>query len=96
MWDRCRTTALPDRLAHKLRLWKARGHLVRYEWESFQDPSWLSMYAGFGIEPDAHDPMADYFSVADLEAALGRMKASIRQATDLAAPQEVFLGISQA
>ncbi|WP_165899526.1 hypothetical protein [Sphingomonas sp. PP-CE-1G-424] len=33
-------------------------------------------------------------SVADLGAALGRMKASIRQATDLAAPQEVFLGIS--
>ncbi len=94
LWDRCRTTALPDRLAHKLRLWKARGHLVRYEWESFQDPSWLSMYAGFGIEPDAHDPLADYFSIADLEAALGRMKASIRQATDLAAPQEVFLGIA--
>ncbi len=32
--------------------------------------------------------------VADLGAALGRMKASIRQATDIAAAQEVFLGIS--
>jgi tryptophan halogenase len=24
---------------------------VRYEWEAFLDPSWLSMYAGFDILP---------------------------------------------
>ena len=96
LWDRCRTTALPERLAHKLRLFKARGHLVRYDWESFQDPSWLSMYAGFGIEAEAHDPMADHFSVDDLEAAFARMRASIAQAVDLAEPHEAFLGLGGA
>jgi len=94
LWDRCRQTALPDPLAHKLRLFRARGHLVRYEWESFQDPSWLSMYAGFGIDPAAHDPLADHFSPADLEAAFARMKASIAQAVALAEPHEAFLGLS--
>jgi tryptophan halogenase len=92
MWDRCRDTALPEALAHKLRLFKARGHLVRYDWESFQDPSWLSMYAGFGIEAAAHDPMADHFSISDLEAAFARMKASIAQAVALASSHENFLG----
>ncbi len=94
MWDRCRDTALPDALAHKLRLFKARGHLVRYEWESFQDPSWLSMYAGFGIDAAAHDPGADHFSVQDLESAFARMKESIAQAVALAQPHDAFLGLS--
>ncbi|WP_267394156.1 MULTISPECIES: tryptophan halogenase family protein [unclassified Sphingomonas] len=91
MWDRCRDTALPEALARKLSLFKARGHLVRYEWETFQDPSWLSMYAGFGIDAAAYDPMADYFSEPDLEAALARMKASIAQAVALAEPHASFL-----
>ena len=96
MWDRCRDTALPETLAHKLRLFKARGHLVRYEWESFQDPSWLSMYAGFGIDAAAHDPVADRFSVSDLQAAFARMKDSIAQAVALAEPHAAFLGLSEA
>ena len=91
MWDRCRGTALPEQVARKLRLFQARGHLVRYEWESFQDPSWLSMYAGFGIDAAAHDPLADHFSVSDLEAAFARMKGSIRDAVALAEPHETFL-----
>jgi tryptophan halogenase len=93
MWDRCRDTALPEQLAHKLRLFKARGHLVRYEWESFQDPSWLSMYAGFGINAATHDPLADHFSISDLEAAFRRMKTSITDAVALAEPHETFLGL---
>ena len=94
MWDRCRDTALPNALAHKLRLFKARGHLVRYEWESFQDPSWLSMYAGFGIDAAAHDPGADHFSIPDLESAFARMKESIEQAVALAQPHDAFLGLA--
>ena len=91
MWDRCRDTALPEQLARKMRLFKARGHLVRYEWESFQDPSWLSMYVGFGINAVAHDPLADHFSLSDLEAAFERMKGSVRDAIALAEPHETFL-----
>ena len=91
MWDRCRGTALPEQLERKLKLFKARGHLVRYEWESFQDPSWLSMYAGFGIDAAAHDPLADHFSLSDLEAAFERMKGSIRDAVALAEPHDTFL-----
>ncbi len=91
LWDRCRDTALPDRLAHKVVLWKARGHLVRYEWESFQDPSWLSMYAGFDMPAAAHDPIADHFTIDQLDSALGRMRDSIGQACAAAPPHRDFL-----
>lgn len=91
MWDQCRDTALPEALANKLRLFRARGHLVRYEWESFQDPSWLSMYAGFDIAARTHDPAADYFSIPDLQSALARMRESIGKAVALAEPHDAFL-----
>jgi tryptophan halogenase len=91
MWDRCRDTALPEPLARKVAMWKARGHLVRYEWESFQDPSWLSLYAGLDVPAAAHDPLADHFPVADLDGAFARMRASIGQALALAAPHGDFL-----
>jgi len=93
MWDRCRSTALPPMLANKLRLYKARGHLVRYDWESFQDPSWISMYEGFDIQPVTYDLAADHFSEADLAAALDRMRSSIADAVDLAEPHETYLNV---
>jgi tryptophan halogenase len=82
---------LPEALANKLRLFRARGHLVRYEWESFQDPSWLSMYAGFDIAARTYDPAADYFSIPDLQSALARMRESIGKAVALGEPHDAFL-----
>ena len=38
-----------------------RGLLVRYEWETFLDPSWFALYTGFEFLPDNYDPLADFF-----------------------------------
>ena len=90
-WDERRDTALPPTLAHKLRLFRARGHLVQYDGELFGESSWLSLYAGFGIEAAAHDAMADHFSVDEVEAAVTQMKASIADAVAHAERHEAFL-----
>ena len=90
-WDERRDTALPPMLAHKLRMFRARGHLVRYDGESFGDPSWLSLYAGMGVEAAAHDPMADHFSAEDIEAAVAGMKATIADTIAHAEQHDVFL-----
>lgn len=91
MWDACRNLELPEKLAHKLRLYRSRGQFVRYEWESFQDPSWLSMYAGFDIMPAAYDPMANYFTDSQLESAMRRMREAIAKALALSTPHEAYL-----
>jgi len=91
LWDRCRDTALPDALAHKIRLFRARGHLVRYEWESFLDPSWLSLYAGMDVLPDRHDPLADRFTDAELGESFARMRAAIARGVALGQPHEAFI-----
>jgi tryptophan 7-halogenase len=91
LWDECRRIALPERLAHKVRLFRERGVLVRYEWEAFLDPSWLSMYAGFGLLPDAYDPMTDFFTNDELNDAFTKMRASIAEAARSGAPHAEYI-----
>ncbi|WP_242153248.1 tryptophan halogenase family protein [Sphingomonas sp. BAUL-RG-20F-R05-02] len=91
MWDACRDLVLPEALAYKLRQFRSRGTMVRYEWESFQDPSWLSMFVGLGILPERYDPLADHFSGDQLDAAMSRMRDAIGKAIALSTPHATFL-----
>jgi len=91
LWDACRALELPEELAHKIRLFRARGKIVRYSWDTFLDPSWLSMYAGLGLMPEQYDPLADYFTDEQLDQALGRMREAIAQAMARSRPHADYL-----
>jgi tryptophan halogenase len=90
-WRYCRELPIPELLAHKLRMFKARGYLVRYEWETFLDPSWLAMYTGFGFLPESYDPAADYFQSAELLRILAGMRESIQQTANMAPSHQEFI-----
>lgn len=81
LWRECRAMAIPDTLDYKMRLFKRRGFLVRFEWETFFDPSWLAMYTGFNYLPTEYDPLVDYFGVEELRDQLARIRANITRAT---------------
>jgi tryptophan halogenase len=91
LWDAVRALELPEMLAQKIRVFQARGAFVRYEWESFQDPSWLALYAGLGLMPDRYDPLADYFTPEQLDGALSRMRRAIDKAVQLAPSHEQYI-----
>ena len=76
-WDKCRAMAVPDSLAHKMRLFRERGHLVKYRWEIFQNPSWVAMYHGFNYLPERYDPAVDGFDEAYLVDAFAQMEKSL-------------------
>ena len=78
LWRQCRETPLPDTLLAKIEAYKARGAFVRYDGESFFDPSWLCMYDGFGIVPRAYDPFADSFALDDLKALAANIRADVK------------------
>jgi len=78
-WRACRETEPPDTLRHKIEVYKASGRFVRYDGESFFDPSWLCMYDGFGILPDSHDPFADGFTLDDLKGVTRNIRADVRR-----------------
>ncbi len=90
-WDAMRGVELPDALQGKLDAWRAGGEFVRYEWDTFQDPSWLSMYAGFGDLPARHSPLADQFGDAELRDTFDRMRAAIAATLRHAEPHAAFL-----
>jgi tryptophan halogenase len=59
LWRNCGAMEVPETLARKIALFRSRGHIVRYAEESFEDSSWLTMYAGFEMLPERYDPRAD-------------------------------------
>ena len=90
-WRDCRAREIPDTLQRKIALWKARGQFVRYRWEMFHPASWLAIYDGFGVLPDGYDPGADALPLADLQRALGEMRASVARAVSDTPPHADFL-----
>lgn len=55
-WNHCRTMSIPDELAHKMELFRSRGHVVQYKQGLFLEPSWVAVYLGQGIIPQQFDP----------------------------------------
>ncbi len=90
-WDRMRAIAPTEGLQVKLDAWRSGGEFVRNEWDTFQDPSWLSMYAGFDDLPRRHSPLADQFAVDDLTATMARMRAAIDTTLAHGEPHAAFL-----
>jgi tryptophan halogenase len=90
-WDHLRALEPPESLQIKLDSWRSAGAFVRNEWDTFQDPSWLSMYAGFEDLPERYSPLADQFSEAELADTLARMRAAIGGTLAHAEPHRSFL-----
>ncbi len=90
-WDAIRAVPATEGLQAKLDAWRAAGEFVRREWDTFQDPSWLSLYAGFDDLPARPSPMADQYDVATLTDSVTRMREAIEGTLRLAEPHQDFL-----
>jgi tryptophan halogenase len=85
LWRICREMPIPETLARKIDLFRSRGHLVKYASESFEDASWITMYAGFGILAERYDLRVDEIDERVLRQNLQQLRELIRAAS-LAAP----------
>ena len=65
-WQMCREAALPETLAAKIDLWRGNGHITREHEELFTEVGWLQVFAGQGVMPAGHHPLADAIPAADL------------------------------
>jgi tryptophan halogenase len=70
LWDYLRQMPIPDSLAHKLALFRARGALPNYQYGLFARDSWLSVLVGQGVMPEGHDRLADSYDLAAVTAKL--------------------------
>ena len=78
-WNMVRTMELPEELQRKMDLFKATGHVVKYQEGLFLEPSWVAVYFGQGIVPKAIDPRVSRFSAEQVHQQLLKLKGTINQ-----------------
>lgn len=77
-WNHCRTMETPGTLKEKVALFKERGVVAKYRDGLFLEPSWLAVYFGQGIEPEAYDPLSDRAPQEALWRAMASLHAEIQ------------------
>jgi len=75
-WNHCRTMEVPDSLARKIELWRAKGRVFRAGRELFGTPSWAAVMLGQGVVPEEHEPAADALDQEMIADALDKMRLS--------------------
>jgi tryptophan halogenase len=75
-WNQVRTMDIPDSLAWKIELWRAKGRLFREGRELFGTASWVAVLLGQGIVPEEHEPAADALDQDWVADALEKMRLS--------------------
>lgn len=90
-WRYCATMEIPDSLAHKIELYRHRGHVALYDQESFKHSSWLAMYNGFRVLPQQFDAKAAAVPLDILQQKLGQMRDSMETAAAQADSHQTFI-----
>ena len=75
-WNRCRTMDVPDGLARKIELWRAKGRIFREGRELFGTASWAAVMLGQGLVPEEHEPAADALDQEMIADAMDKMRLS--------------------
>jgi tryptophan halogenase len=79
-WQYVANMPLPDDLQHKMDLFKSTGHVVKYQEGLFLEPSWVAVYLGQRIQPQAIDARVSTYSQAQVESVLSNFKLKIDDA----------------
>lgn len=72
--------AIPESLAGKMALFRQQGYVVPYEKGLFLEPSWVAVYLGQRVMPQAYDIRADNFQIAELKKYFAEMKRNMHLA----------------
>lgn len=79
-WDARRAAALPEPLAAKLDLFRARGRLPMFDDEIFEEEDWAAVFDAMGLVPRRHDALADRLPIATIERHFAGHRARIIEA----------------
>jgi len=81
-WNHVRTMTVPDSLHEKIALWRRSGRVAKYSQGLFLEPSWVAVYVGQNLVPEAWDERADLPGEAELARALAGLRAQIAGAVE--------------
>lgn len=88
LWQHVREMAIPATLEEKMAIFKASGDIQLLERESFTDHSWISMFAGFAINPTGLEPSPE---PGKMQAVMDKMRAAVGKGVPYALSHSEFL-----
>jgi tryptophan halogenase len=90
-WKYCKAMSIPDSLTARAELFRSTGRIYRDNEELFTETGWLQVLLGQGVAPEAHHPIADTLSEADLRQFLSDIKTLIRRAVSQMSSHQSFI-----
>lgn len=90
-WDHVRTMEVPDTLHEKIELFRRRGRVAKYREGVFLDASWIAVYIGQQVIPEAHDMRADLPSPDELARGMGALRTKILATTERMADHRSYI-----
>jgi tryptophan halogenase len=89
LWAHCRTMALPPSLSHKIEVFRSCGRVPLYSEESYQEPSWVSIFLGLNVYPRRYDPLVDNLDTERLKRGMQHRRTTLlRLAQELPSHRE--------
>jgi tryptophan halogenase len=79
-WRDCRSVPMPEGLAHRIELFRARGKVARQDGHLFSDSSWIAVLLGQGVAPQQWDPLANTLPLAELQAKATELRDNLHRA----------------
>ena len=90
-WRDCRNAAPPERLKHRLELFRAGGGVYRELGELFTETAWLQVMLGQNIEPRNYHPIVNGITSQQLREYLNNLKTIIRGAVGQMPEHEEYI-----
>ncbi|MFC3116173.1 tryptophan halogenase family protein [Cellvibrio fontiphilus] len=90
-WRYLRNMPIPDRLAHKMALFRDTGTVMNDPGDIFLDSSWLQVMMGQGIMPRDYHPSADIPAANELQQMLERIATAKRKPLEQLPTHDAFL-----
>ena len=91
-WNEMRTMVVPDSLAEKIALFRRRGRIQGYDHGLFLEASWLAVFLGQRVTPEAHDPRAEEVPLPELTERLTGLRAHLRRTAEAMPTHADWLG----
>jgi tryptophan halogenase len=76
-WNYCRTMDVPDSLAHRIRLFRETGCVIRAREDLFKENSWIQVMMGQGIIPEQFHQVANVMSDEELTNFMQNIKTRV-------------------
>jgi tryptophan 7-halogenase len=90
-WDECRAMSVPDSLSEVVGLFRETGRVRQEHRDFFRWPSWLALFAGFGVLPKYYHPAVDDLDEDVLASELANLAAGVREAVAGAPDHGAFI-----